>query len=86
MIDKEGKVLLTSLSESHGVKPHMKLVIFRAGEEVKHPRTGRILQRPDILLGEARITEVSKDLCEVKLLSLKQPGDDVQELDKVITK
>ena len=63
----------------------MKLIVFREGPESQHPTTGRRLKKPDTPLGEARITAVSTDLSAATLLHSEQ-SEDVQELDKVITK
>jgi hypothetical protein len=63
----------------------MKLLIFRPGQEFKHPQTGRLLKKPDVILGEARITAVSPDLSEAQVLPSEAPGD-VRESDMVITK
>jgi hypothetical protein len=63
----------------------MKLLIFRPGQEFTHPQTGRLLKKPDVILGEARITAVSPDLSEALVLPSEAPGD-VRESDMVITK
>jgi hypothetical protein len=44
-----------------------------------------MLKKPDTPLGEALITAVSTDLSEATLLHPEQ-SENVQELDKVITK
>jgi len=85
VLEKAGKQLFTDLNEQHGVKRFMKLLIFRPGQEVKHPQTGRLLKRPDVILGEARITAVSPDLSEALVLPSETLGD-VRESDMVITK
>jgi hypothetical protein len=85
VLEKAGKQLFTDLNERHGVKRSMKLLIFRPGQEFTHPHTGRLLKRPDVILGEARITAVSPDLSEALVLPSEAPGD-VRESDMVITK
>jgi hypothetical protein len=85
VLDKEGEVLLTDLSEKQGVKRNMKLIVYRDGEALQHPRSGKIFQKPDTILGEARIIAVSPDLSKATLLPSKQTVH-VQEADKVITK
>jgi hypothetical protein len=84
VINRAGQILLTDLTASHGIKRYMKLIVFRAGEDLMRPPTGRLLKK-DTILGEARITAVSADLSEATLLQAVQAGD-VQELDQVITK
>ena len=85
VLEKAGKQLFTDLNERHGVKRSMKLLIFRPGQEFKHPQTGRLLKKPDVILGEARITAVSPDLSEALVLPSEGLGD-VRESDMVITK
>jgi hypothetical protein len=85
VLEKAGKQLFTDLNERHGVKRFMKLLIFRPGQEFKHPQTGRLLKKPDVILGEARITAVSPDLSEALVLPSETLGD-VRESDMVITK
>ncbi len=85
IIEKTGKNLVVDLTKGHGIQRHMKLIIFREGEERQHPLTGKMLHKPHAVLGEARITAVSDDLSEAILLLTEQTGD-VRELDKVITK
>ena len=85
VLDKEGEVLLTDLSEKQGVRRNMKLIVYRDGETLQHPRSGKIFQKPDTILGEARIIAVSPDLSKATLLPSQQTVH-VQEADKVITK
>jgi hypothetical protein len=85
IIEKTGQNLLVDLTKGHGVQRYMKLIVFREGEERQHPRSGKMLQKPHAVLGEARITVVANDLSEAVLLRTEQTGD-VRELDRVITK
>jgi Curli production assembly/transport component CsgG/Glucodextranase, domain B len=85
IIERKGRELFVDLTSSQGVMRYMKLIIFREGQESKHPTTGRMLKKPDTPLGDARITAVSTDLSKATLLHPEQ-SEDVQELDKVITK
>lgn len=85
VLDKEGEILLTDLSAKQGIKRYMKLVVYRDGETLRHPRSGKVLHKPDTILGEARITIVSGELSKATLLPSKQAGN-VKESDKVMTK
>jgi TolB-like protein len=85
VIDRSGKRLITDLAEGQGIKRYMKLIVFRPGETLKHPRTGQLLRKPDTILGEARIVAVTEDVSEAVLLSSKASVQ-VQESDNVITK
>ena len=85
VIERKGKELFVDLTSSQGVMRYMKLIVFREGQESKHPMTGKMLKKPDTPLGEALITAVSTDLSAATLLHPER-SEDVQELDKVITK
>ena len=85
IVDAEGKRLTTDLAEAQGVMRYMKLIVFRSGQTLKHPGTGRLLHKPDTILGEAQIVAVTPDLSEAVLLSTELSGK-VRELDMVITK
>jgi hypothetical protein len=85
IVDAEGKRLTTDLAEEQGIKRYMKLIVFRSGKTLKHPRTGRMLREPDTILGEAQVVAVTPDLSEAVILSTELFGK-VQELDMVITK
>jgi Glucodextranase, domain B/Curli production assembly/transport component CsgG len=85
VMSKEGQHLITDLAEAQGIRQHMKLLIFRPGEEFKHPQSGRLLRKPDKIIGEARVTAVTADLSEAILL-LSESSGEVQEADRVITK
>jgi TolB-like protein len=85
ILETEGKRLTTDLAESHGIKRYMKLIVFRSGQTLKHPRTGRTLHKPDTVLGEAQIVSVTADLSEAVLLPSNEHGK-VHESDRVITK
>lgn len=85
VIDRQGKRVTIDLAEGQGIKRYMKLIVFRVGKTLQHPRTGRILRKPDTILGEARIVAVTEDLSEAVLLS-SQALKQVQGSDHVITK
>ena len=85
VMSKEGQHLITDLAEAQGIRQHMKLLIFRPGEEFKYPQSGRLLRKPDKIIGEARVTAVTADLSEATLL-LSESSGEVQEADRVITK
>ena len=51
IVDANGKRVTTDLAEAQGIKRYMKLIVFRAGQTLQHPRTGRLLRKPDTILG-----------------------------------
>jgi hypothetical protein len=67
------------------MQQHMRLIIFREGDERRHPVTGRMLRKPAKVIGEARITALSDDSSEAIVQRL-EPAEEVRERDKVITK
>jgi hypothetical protein len=82
---KEGKKITINLSRKDGMVKDMKLILFRTGEEFKHPDTGRILGRPQEILAEARIDEVFEDFSRATLPQLT-PSTEVRLWDRVIPK
>jgi hypothetical protein len=67
------------------IRKHMKLVVFREGEAIKHPMTGQLLGAPTEVLGEAKVEAVFDDLSQGIMQKQKAPGE-VKQLDKAITK
>jgi hypothetical protein len=85
VVESDGKRLTTDLAAAQGIKRYMKLIVFRAGQTLTNPRTGRLLRKPDEVLGEARIVAVSQDLSEAVLLS-SEGLEHIREADQVMTK
>ncbi|MCZ6871980.1 MAG: hypothetical protein O7G88_00390 [bacterium] len=85
VIENDGKRLTIDLAERQGIKRYMKLIVFRSGKTLKHPQTGRLLRKPDKVLGEARIVAVTQELSEAVLIPSKGLGR-IRASDKVITK
>jgi Glucodextranase, domain B/Curli production assembly/transport component CsgG len=85
ILEIEKEVVTVNLTIAHGIREHMKLLLFREGKALKDPRSGKIRKKPAKRLGEARIKAVSTELSEALLL---QPdiADKLQEYDKVVTK
>jgi hypothetical protein len=83
IIAREGQKLWVTFSSQQGMQPGTKLIVFREGKKIAHG--GKILQTPAPLLGEARITAISADLSEARLLPSVQSAE-IQESDRVITK
>ena len=83
IIAREGQKLWVNLSGQQGTQPGTRLLVFREEKTLVH--SGRVLQKPERLLAEARIMAVSPDLSEARLLP-SVLAEEVQESDKVITK
>ena len=73
------------LGVPHGMKKNMKLVIFRDGEEIKHPITGKVLHTETDIVAEAKIDGVFDDVSRAVLLQ-SEAAAEVKQLDRVITK
>jgi hypothetical protein len=63
----------------------MKLIVFRVGEMITHPLTGKPLGTPTETLGEVTVEAVFDALSQGMLRPAKNSGD-VKQLDHVITK
>jgi hypothetical protein len=83
VLTNEGKRLVAGLSSTQGIKPQMKLIVFRPGPEITRGR--RTFTGPDTVLGEARITTVSAQQVEALLLP-PGPAGVLRESDQVIIK
>ena len=78
----DGQDLFIEFENSRGIKPPMRLIIFR--KRVRKIR-GKVRQLPPKILGEARITAASEDLFEAVML-LSDGAKDIREEDQIIIK
>ncbi|MDH3598798.1 MAG: hypothetical protein OEU26_04055 [Candidatus Tectomicrobia bacterium] len=85
VLKTEGKRIFVDLGAPHGMKKNMKLVIFRDGEEIKHPITGKVLHTETEIVAEAKIDGVFDDVSRAVLLK-SEAASEVKQLDRVITK
>jgi tetratricopeptide (TPR) repeat protein len=85
VVKAEGKRVFVDLGSKQAIKRHMKLILFREGEVIRHPDTGKVLGADTETLGEARVEEVSEDLSQATLL-VPATAAAVKQLDRVITK
>ena len=84
VIKKERKGILTDLGNENRVKKDMGIIIFREGEELRHPVTGRVLGSEPVELGEAKIENVYEAFSSA--IIKKGKSERVNVKDKVITK
>lgn len=82
VVHVKGKQIYTDLAEDSGVAAGNTVIIFREGEELKHPVTGASLGRADEEVGRARILEVGEKTSVAEVTSVKE-GETVQPKDKV---
>ncbi len=84
VIKKDKKGILTDLGSSKRVKKDMGIILFREGEEIRHPETGRVLGSEPVEIGEAKIESVYEEFSRV--IFKKGRPEKVNIKDKVITK
>ena len=84
VLKAEGKKIFVDLGKKQ-LKKHMKLTLFRQGEEIKHPVSGKSLGAPTEILGEIKVQAVFDDLSQGVLRRSGQTGE-IKQLDKVMTK
>jgi TolB-like protein len=85
VIRTEGKRVYVDLGSKHAINKYMKLILFREGEVLKHPLTGRDLGPRTESLGEARVDVVEEEKLQAILLAPTASAV-VEVLDKAITK
>jgi hypothetical protein len=68
-----GKRAMMDLGRVHGVEPGMKFSVFRKGEPVQHPITGKMLKGEDIKLGEIAVQSVTPETSWAEIL-MEEPG------------
>jgi len=74
----EGGQATLSVGQRDGVVAGVELVVFREGEELKHPKTGEVLGRTEKTVGRVSIAEVFEGYSTAKI----SQGSGVQAGDK----
>ena len=83
IIQKKGKSVFTDLGIGK-VKPERRLIVYREGEPIRHPVTGKSLGCDTEIVGYARITQVMDQMSTALLIdNLKEETIKLQ--DKVMT-
>ncbi len=77
-----GKQIYTDLSAQSGVAVGSTVIIFREGEELKHPKTGASLGRADEEVARGRILEVGEQTSIAEVFEVKK-GEEIRPEDKV---
>ncbi len=86
IIQSDGETLTFDIGTTRGLKKGMKCVLYREGEEIRHPVTGAVLGKKTTELGIAKVTEVYDSFSTAQLISLNNGVLDVRMKDKFITK
>jgi hypothetical protein len=85
VVKVSGADVFTDLGTNKNLQKEMKVIIYREGEKICHPVTGKVLGCDTNVLGEATLVQVFEDLSKGKLV-LADKAQKIQEKDKVITK
>jgi hypothetical protein len=85
VIKRENNVVYTDLGKRTGIKSDMGIIIYREGEEIRHPLTGKYLGRDMENLGAAEIEEVQEDFSKARLND-RNTANGIKVQDMVITR
>ena len=80
-----GKEIYVDFGAAHKIKKDMKFIVFREGEKIVHPVTGKVLGSDSIVLGVANVVSVFDDMSIGKLVADFDPKN-IQVKDLVVTK
>ncbi|MFC1523453.1 CsgG/HfaB family protein [Thermodesulfobacteriota bacterium] len=85
VIKVSGKDIFADFGSKHRIKKEMKFIVFREGEKIVHPITGKVLGSDTEELGVATVVKVFDDLSMGKL-SLDFDQSKIQVQDLIVTK
>ena len=80
VLEVQGDVVTLDLGRRNGIHPGLSLELYRAGREIRHPRTGQVLGRAEDSLGAVRVSEVQETFSQARASSPGEvkPGDRVR--------
>ena len=82
---KEKGFVYTDLGSESGIKGDTGVIVYRLGQEIKHPLTGKSLGQDMKSLGTARLQEIHEKFSKAKL-SDTSGASDINAQDLVITR
>lgn len=85
VVNLKGRDIYTDLGQEEQILPGMRFLVFREGEQILHPRTGKPLGCETLELAEAVVKGVYEDMSVGELIKERQRGE-VNLLDFVIMK
>lgn len=85
VVKAKGRKAVIDLGETANIKKNMTVIIYRRGEELKHPVTGRSLGWDTMKIAEGRVDDVEAAFSTVEILKRPEPKG-VSVKDLVITK
>jgi hypothetical protein len=62
VIEVRGEEITIDAGRGNGVQAGLEVEAYRAGREIKHPKTGQVLGRTEDALGRARVTDAQERL------------------------
>ncbi len=86
VIKAAGKDIYADFGIASRIKKDMKFIIFREGEVIVHPVTGKKLGSETKELGQARVINILEDMTIGKLVAEVTEGQQIQIKDRIITK
>jgi TolB-like protein len=86
VIKATGKNIYADFGAASKVKKDMKFIVYRDGEVIIHPVTGKQLGSETIELGQARVVNVLEDMTIGKLVAEVLKGQRIRLKDRIITK
>jgi tetratricopeptide (TPR) repeat protein len=84
VLKKEGKSVLIDLGSDKKIKKDMGVILYREGDEIRHPETGNVLGSEPEELGEAKVEYVYEGFSRAQIRKGKPARIEVR--DKIITK
>jgi hypothetical protein len=83
IVQEKGDSFFTDLGEGK-TKPQRRLIVYREGEAIRHPDTGKVLGSDTEIIGYARVTQVMGGMSRAEPIEgLKKK--DIRIKDKVMT-
>jgi TolB-like protein len=83
-VDPTGEVYL-DVGTAKGMRKGMKVVVYKEGEEIKHPVTGEILGKKVTKVGELLLAEVQAKMSEASVVE-KETGQVIAVGEKIVAK
>src|SRR6266511_6084233 len=74
----DGSQATLSVGQRDGVVPGVELMVYREGEELKHPKTGEVLGRTEKTMGRLTVTDVLEGYSTARI----SQGTGIQAGDK----
>lgn len=81
VIDQKGRFVFTDLGEDK-ILMNRRLIVYRE-EPVKHPVTGKLMGMDHVILGHARVNQLTSEMSKAEVL--RGDAGSIRPLDKVIS-